>query len=334
MTRKTIFAAVFAALAALVEAAQPKNVILFIGDGMGVAQRMVAETYSKKTGGGSLAINTMPNHSTTTTHSASSLVTDSAAAVTAIACGEKTNNGMLGVLPSGERLTSVAEVAKASGRKVGIVTTTTIVHATPAGFYAHRRSRGELYRIALDLVGSGFDYFAGGGFGGKHDDRKDPEYRGNIFDLARTAGYAVTTNRSDWEALRPGVRSLNVFSDRHLGFAIDRLQRRLYLRDVAEGVVVAVAVEIYVRRDRAGVRPQHLAALHGLHELAVHHRVLVRGNDGREPIRLDELQYLGLERRDAAVGVSAVASGVLAAPVRDEAALGLDLDRAGTELGD
>ncbi|MBR4476801.1 MAG: alkaline phosphatase [Kiritimatiellae bacterium] len=196
MTRKTIFAAVFAALAALVEAAQPKNVILFIGDGMGVAQRMVAETYSKKTGGGSLAINTMPNHSTTTTHSASSLVTDSAAAVTAIACGEKTNNGMLGLSPDGRRLESCAEVAKKSGKRVGIVTSVTINHATPAGFYAHRPHRSHLYEIGLQLTESGFDVFMGGGLAGKYDGEK-----GNVYEIAKANGYVVAEGRSGFDAI-------------------------------------------------------------------------------------------------------------------------------------
>lgn len=196
MTRKTIFAAVFAALAALAEAAQPKNVILFIGDGMGVAQRMVAETYSKKTGGGSLAINTMPNHSTTTTHSASSLVTDSAAAVTAIACGEKTNNGMLGLSPDGRRLESCAEVAKKSGKRVGIVTSVTINHATPAGFYAHRPHRSHLYEIGLQLTESGFDVFMGGGLAGKYDGEK-----GNVYEIAKANGYVVAEGRSGFDAI-------------------------------------------------------------------------------------------------------------------------------------
>ena len=220
--------------AALLADTGPKYVFLFIGDGMSTPQRMVAEDFAEKIGYGQLAMNRLPYQVNTRTKSANAIITDSAAAATAIACGEKADNGALGLSPSGERLVSVAEVAKASGRKVGIVTTTTIVHATPAGFYAHRRSRGELYRIALDLVGSGFDYFAGGGFGGKHDDRKDPEYRGNIFDLARAAGYAVTTNRSDWEALRPGRKSLNVFSDRHLGFAIDRVASQPSLAELVK----------------------------------------------------------------------------------------------------
>ena len=200
----------------------PKYVFLFIGDGMSTPQRMVAEEFAAKIGYGRLAMNSLPYQVNTRTKSANAIITDSAAAATAIACGVKTDNCMVGVAPDGTPVESAAEVAKRSGRKVGIVTTTTIVHATPAGFYAHRRNRGDIYRIGLDLVASGFDYFAGGGFGGKEDDSKDKKYCGNLYDLARKAGYTVATNRAAWAALRPGEKALCTLAKRHLDFEIDR----------------------------------------------------------------------------------------------------------------
>lgn len=221
MKKRLIFAAsVFFAVLAFA-GAKPKYVFLFIGDGMSTPQRMVAEEFVVKTEKGTLAMNRMPYQVNTRTKSSNSIITDSAASATAMACGEKTNNGMVGVTPEGKRLESVAEVAKKSGMKVGIITTVTIVHATPAGFYAHRRKRGLSYQIALDLVASGFDYFAGGGVGGKHDDRRDPEYRGNVFDLARAAGYQVVSNRNDWAALKPGSKSWSYFSAGSMDFSID-----------------------------------------------------------------------------------------------------------------
>lgn len=201
--------------------ATPKYVFLFIGDGMSTPQRMVAEEFSVKIGEGELAMNRMPYQVNTRTKSSNSIITDSAASATAMACGEKTDNGMVGVSPDGKRLESAAEVAKKFGRKVGIITTVTIVHATPAGFYAHRRKRGLSYQIALDLVASGFDYFAGGGVGGKHDDKKDSEYRGDVFDLASAAGYQVVSNRAGWAALKPGSKSWSHFSRGAMDFSID-----------------------------------------------------------------------------------------------------------------
>ena len=218
---KKFLAAVIVLVSAAALAAGPKYVFLFIGDGMSVSQRMVAEEFARRTGLPAMAMNEMPYQTMTRTQSANEIITDSAAAATAIACGEKTNDGMLGVRPDGSRLESIAEVAKRCGRRVGIVTTVPIVHATPAGFYAHRSDRRQSYRIALDLVASGFDYFAGGGVYDKFDDVTDPEYRGNVFDLAARAGYIVCTNRLAWAALCPGTRSLNVFATKDMDFAID-----------------------------------------------------------------------------------------------------------------
>ena len=202
-------------------AAVPKYVFVFIGDGMALPHRMVAEEFSIKTGGGRLAMNTLPYQAGTTTKSANAIITDSAAAATAIACGEKTNNGMLGQLPDGTRIESSAAVAKKRGMKVGIMTTVSIVHATPAGFYAHRPNRGQYYQIALDLIDSGYDYFAAAGVYDKYDDRKNPEYRGNVFELARQAGYEICTNRAEWAALKPGGKSWSVFGSHALPFSID-----------------------------------------------------------------------------------------------------------------
>ena len=208
--------------AASLQAAAPKYVFLFIGDGMSTPQRMVAEEFARANGRKALLMNTLPYQANTRTKSADAIITDSSAAATAIACGVKTNNGMLGVDPQTNRLESVAEVAKKRGKKVGIVTTVTIVHATPGGFYAHRRNRGLSYQIALDLIASGFDYFCAGGVYDKFDDRKDAEYRGNVFDLARQAGYVVTIDdKQAWASLRPGGKSWSVFGANGMEFAID-----------------------------------------------------------------------------------------------------------------
>ena len=205
-------------------AAGPKYVFLFIGDGMSTPQRMTAEEFARKTGYGSLAMNTLPYQSTTRTCSATSLITDSAAAATAIACGEKTYNGALGVDSEKRRLESVAERAKKQGRKVGIVTTVTICHATPGGFYAHRDHRAKSYQVGLDLVASGFDYFAGGGFAGKENDTNDVFYAGNIYDLAAQAGYCVVSNRAAFRALKPGCGKVLVkAAERNCPFAIDNM---------------------------------------------------------------------------------------------------------------
>ena len=201
----------------------PKYVFLFIGDGMATPQRMVADEFSRKIGRGQLVINTLPSHATTRTSSSSSLVTDSAAAATAIACGEKTKNGRIGMDHDGKRkLESVAYVAKKNGKKVGIVTSVTINHATPAGFYSHRPSRSQYYAIGLDLINSGFDYFGGGGVA-KNNDKKAPEYKGDIYKLAEKAGFKVVSTKEELLALKKGCgKVLARGSEGYLPYSIDK----------------------------------------------------------------------------------------------------------------
>ena len=220
----TLFLALFSVCLVFAGDVKPKYVFLFIGDGMSTPQRMIADEFSRSIGNGQLAINTLPRHATTRTRSANSLVTDSAAAATAIACGERTVNGRLGISADGKRkLVSLAEVARDKGKKIGIITSVTINHATPAGFYAHRRSRSEMYAIGLDLIASKFDYFGGGGVA-KHDDRKSPLYKGDIYDLAAEAGYKVIGTRRDLLSLKPGDGKVLAYGVKAaiLPFAIDR----------------------------------------------------------------------------------------------------------------
>ena len=113
MKRMILLVVVFACACA--GAGVPKNIILFIGDGMSTPQRMTADEFVRKQGRAPLVINRLPFQATTRTCSASSLVTDSAAAATAIACGTKTYNHGIGVDAGGKPIVSCAEVAKKAG---------------------------------------------------------------------------------------------------------------------------------------------------------------------------------------------------------------------------
>lgn len=223
---KKILTLAAAALALSAFAAKPKYVFLFIGDGMATPQRMIADEYSRRAGRGPLAMNTLPHHSTVRTASASSLVTDSAAAATAIACGVKTCNGAVGMDPSWKAVGSCAEAAKSAGRKVGIITTVTITHATPAGFYAHRRNRGETYAIAVDLADSGFDFFAGGGLDthlGKSKSFKEFGKCGEAYGYAERQGYRIVRSLDEFKALKPSDgKILTCFRNDALTVTIDR----------------------------------------------------------------------------------------------------------------
>jgi len=198
-----------------------KYVFLFIGDGMSIPQRMMTEEFLKKSGDEGLFINQMPNQAITYTRSANSFITDSAASGTAIACGTKTNNGRIGVDSDGKKLESIAYVAKTSGKKVGIVTSVTMNHATPAAFYAHNVSRGNYYQISLDAISSNFDYFGGGGMM-KHDDSKNKSYKSDFYTLAESAGYKVLRGSEQIKAFKNDANKLMAYgSDEALPYAID-----------------------------------------------------------------------------------------------------------------
>lgn len=168
-----------------------KYIILFIGDGMSLPQRMLADEYNKRLYGNGLAINQFPYMGYTKTNSANSFITDSAASGTAIACGTKTDNHFLGVDSKRNRLESVAEFAKKNGYAVGILSSITINHATPASFYAHIDNRDNYYAIGKDLVKSDFDYFGGGGVNSANG--RD----GNIYELAKKEGYTVAHGKDE-----------------------------------------------------------------------------------------------------------------------------------------
>lgn len=148
-------------------ATAPKYVFYFIGDGLGASQRQAAEFFLReKTGNENvkLRMNQFPVAGINTTYSADTLVTDSAAAGTALATGYKTNNGMISKLPDGKTVETLIEEAETKGFATGIITSTRLTHATPAVFASHNESRNNENEIAVDFVDSGVEFFAGGGY--------------------------------------------------------------------------------------------------------------------------------------------------------------------------
>ena len=135
-----------------------RNVILMIGDGMGLSQ---ISLYAQKTG--ATVFEEFPVIGFQKTHSFNQLITDSAAGATAMASGRKTSNSAIGVDEEGERLTSLFELARERNYATGVIATASLTHATPAAFLAHRRLRGMFYGIAEDIAESDTDLLVGGG---------------------------------------------------------------------------------------------------------------------------------------------------------------------------
>ena len=147
----------------------PKNIILMIGDGMGLTQ-ITAGMYANNN---TLYLEEFPVVGLQKTYAYDNLITDSAASATAMACGVKTYNGAIGVNSDTVSVVSILEQAEAKGKKTGLVATSTIVHATPASFIAHQPLRKMYDEIATDFLKTDIDFFLGGGkkyFDGQRED--------------------------------------------------------------------------------------------------------------------------------------------------------------------
>ncbi len=189
-----------------------RNVILFVGDGMGFAQVEAASRFADGTPDG-LSFQALPHQGRVSTAAAGGAVTDSAAAATAMATGVRVGNGVLSLaLPGdGRELETVLERLAAAGLATGLVTTTFLTHATPAAFVAHQPSRDEYAAIAADyLQGVRPQVLLGGA---KH----------LRAEAAAAAGYTVVGNRAELLALDTEAAGFvfGGFGDDHLPYAAD-----------------------------------------------------------------------------------------------------------------
>jgi alkaline phosphatase len=188
-----------------------KYVFLFIGDGMAISQINSAEAYlsakdSATPGVKRLQFPQFPTQGMMTTYDAGRYITDSASAGTAMYTGNKTLDGVIAMDTSkSKKYPTIYEMAKKAGMKVGIVSSVSLDHATPACTYAHQPSRNDYYEIALQAATSGFDYFAGGGFkdpDGKKSKMTEP--KANVIEAAKKAGYTYVNNALEIMNLKPG----------------------------------------------------------------------------------------------------------------------------------
>jgi alkaline phosphatase len=188
----------------LTNARTVRNVIVCIGDGMGLSQIAVASLKVSGPAGG-LCIERMPVTGLVRTYSANARVTDSAAAGTALAAGIKTNNGMIGVAPDGKRYQTILEAAKARGMATGLVVTSSITDATPATFASHVKSRATEAVIAEQLIANRVNVLFGGGrkyFLPKSDPNSARKDDRDLLAEARQGGYAYVTSSPELRSIR------------------------------------------------------------------------------------------------------------------------------------
>jgi alkaline phosphatase len=201
---------------------QIRNVILLIGDGMGDGQRQAAR-YFLNGMEGMLEMDGLPSKGWYSTRSANNPITDSAAAATAMACGIKTKNGVIGMSPELQVVANIIEEAKYRGKAVGLITNVSLTDATTAGFIAHVPSRTMEAEIALQLLATDADVLMGGGENqflpqgkigchpaqGRRTDGRD------LVEEARARGYAVLCSAWELSDLDPDLNAkvLGLFAD-------------------------------------------------------------------------------------------------------------------------
>ena len=240
----------------------PKYVFLFIGDGMSYPQIQSTSDYlgaladedywqaqpSLDDNGGAVLdgpeyLNFMnfEGVGSAVTYDSNSFAPDSASTATSLSTGHKTYSGSINVDETGtvEYETISEKLHSQKGYSIGVITSVNLNHATPAAFYAHQASRNDYYDIGLELVDSGFEYFAGGGLLDPDGAEGDQE---NLYDLAEQAGYNVVTTQAEAEKVTGGPV---VIIDEHLAdsdamaYELDRTDDMWALSDyVAKGIEV------------------------------------------------------------------------------------------------
>ena len=245
------------ALCALCAFGEIKYVFYFIGDGMGSNQVLGAEMYRSALEGEPLGrvqtlMTTFPYSGSAGSYSKSNGITDSAAAGTCLATGQKTKNGMLGLGPDSTRLTTIAEELKAQGWGIGIMTTVAIDHATPGAFYGHVAKRSMYYEIGQQLSESGFDFFGGAGF--HYPQGKKNKEEVNLYRLAEERGYTVVHGMEELSEI-PESRYTDISKmilvqkdddqgakhGSNLSYAIDRKEGDLTLRQIVSTAIPFLA---------------------------------------------------------------------------------------------
>ena len=235
----------------------PKYVFLFVGDGMSYPQIQSTSDFlgalndedywqaapSLDDNGGAILdgpeyLNFMNFESvgSAVTYDSNSFAPDSASTATSLSTGHKTYSGTINMDETGTTAyeTIAEKVHDQLGMKVGIISSVNINHATPAAFYAHQASRSNYYEIGLELVESGFEYFAGGALlkpTGAEEDQTD------LYQLAEEAGYQVVKTQAEAEAVTEGpvlIVDEHLADDDAMAYELDRTDDMWALADYVE----------------------------------------------------------------------------------------------------
>lgn len=230
------------------EGKTPKYIFMFVGDGMSHTQINAAQIYRGNNTSGEvdtkdLNFTQFPVAGVVTTHDSTSFVPDSASTATSLSTGVKTHSGVIGLEVDKKTVPeSITEKLKSQkDMKVGIVSSVSINHATPAAYYAHIESRNEYYDIAKQLGESGFDYFGGGQINQSTGKNKDQE---DAYKIIENAGYKIAKTKEEILALDSSAGKVYAASpvvqdSKAIPYAIDTKEGDLKLADfVKKGIDV------------------------------------------------------------------------------------------------
>jgi len=229
----------------------PKFVFFFLGDGMASSQVQATEAYLTTINGGSaelasdlmkptnrLNMSKLPVHGMQTSYDFSALMPDSASTATGLACGLKTKNGVIGMdQTTTTSYKSIAQLAHEAGKKVGVISSVSLDHATPAAYYASVPSRSYMNDIGTQMAATGYEFFGGGGLA-------QPTSPNNVWSFLANNGYQVLNTRADILALKNTPRDKVVCINPWLQdaaampYAIDRPATNLSLAEMTD---VAIA---------------------------------------------------------------------------------------------
>jgi alkaline phosphatase len=192
---------------------KPKNVIFLIGDGMGTSQVFAGLTANR----GHLFLENFKHVGFSKTQSADDYITDSAAGGTALSAGIKTYNGAIGVDVNRKPVKTILEEAEAKSLSTGLVSTSSITHATPASFIAHQPSRNMYEEIAADFLKTDIDVFIGGGYK-NFTQRKDGR---NLVNELKEKGYTVEQDINKIKNVKSG-KLVGFTAEEHNGRVAER----------------------------------------------------------------------------------------------------------------
>lgn len=247
--KKLFVTCLFICLVLIGFAKTPKYVFYFIGDGMGPSHVLGTELYLGELQGvigrpNKLTFTQFPQTAFVTTFSKSNGVTDSAASGTALATGNKTKNGFLGVTMDSTPVYSVAHSAQQAGYAVGVSSTVGINHATPGAFYAHQPGRSRYYEIGKDMLVANYDFYAGG------DLICSNEQRNEIYDKAKEQGYTIVRGFDDYKTNIKNAKKMMLYQKEvssELPYAIDREEGDLTLAEITKA-----GIEFLSKKSKKG----------------------------------------------------------------------------------